>query len=264
MRRRPAEGGRATSGSGRGGNGRPNGALRTGRDGSYWQRKKRPQLLIMAKIVADLLQCHPRWGDAQRPLHVLDIGGGKGLLAQHLAERFGPECVNVTVVDVNERAIAIGETRVARRSASSAALTNLRFVVGDASELSQRGVLGDVDVVIGLHACGGLSDLIIAHAVSRSLCWKKSPTLSVAQSCSSARNFGEVSAAAPAASKSEIMPVAPGHEEETRTAVSSRCPWLLLLLHSSSFLLLHLCKLGHRKHTCSSAASPPRRALGAS
>ena len=159
-------GGRATSGSGRGGSGRPIGALRTGRDGSYWQRKKRPQLLIMAKIVADLLQCNPRWGDGQRPLHVLDIGGGKGLLAQHLAERFGPECVNVTVVDVNERAIAIGETRVARRSASSAVLTNLRFVVGDASELSQRGVLGDVDVVIGLHACGGLSDLIIAHAVS--------------------------------------------------------------------------------------------------
>eukprot|EP00747_Dinoflagellata_sp_TGD_P105228 gnl/TRDRNA2_/TRDRNA2_169489_c1_seq2.p1 gnl/TRDRNA2_/TRDRNA2_169489_c1~~gnl/TRDRNA2_/TRDRNA2_169489_c1_seq2.p1 ORF type:complete len:184 (+),score=26.32 gnl/TRDRNA2_/TRDRNA2_169489_c1_seq2:268-819(+) len=44
---------------------------------------------------------------------------------------------------------------------------NLNFVVGDACDLSRCGAFSHVDVVIGLHACGGLSDLIIAHAVSQ-------------------------------------------------------------------------------------------------
>ena len=44
-------------------------------------------------------------------------------------------------------------------------MPNLHFLAGDASELSRRGVLNGVDLVLGLHACGGLSDLIIAHAV---------------------------------------------------------------------------------------------------
>ena len=147
---------------------RPSGELSRGRDGSFWRSKKRPQLLLMAEIVADLIDTHPRWGTnpdtsaavQSEPLQIIDIGGSKGYLAQHLAERFGA-LVNVSVVDIDAQRIAGGEARAQGRGA----LPNLHFLAGDASELSRRGVLNGVDLVLGLHACGGLSDLIIAHAV---------------------------------------------------------------------------------------------------
>ena len=84
------------------------------------------------------------------------------MLAQYLAERFG-SCVNVTVVDVNERSIQSAEARMSRRGRPP----NLFLVAGDASELSKQGALGAVDLVIGLHACGGLSDLIMAQAIAQ-------------------------------------------------------------------------------------------------
>lgn len=144
---------------------RATGALSAGRDGSFWQRSKRPQLLLMSQIVGDLLRAHPKWegsdGPEGSPLHIIDIGGSKGLLAQHLAERFGRR-VTVTVIDIDARRIASGAARAARRGA----LPNLRFLAGDAAELSRDGALGDVDIVCGLHCCGGLSDLSIAHAVA--------------------------------------------------------------------------------------------------
>jgi hypothetical protein len=138
---------------------RPDGMLSTGRDGSFWRTKKRPQLLMMRSVVGDLLESHPEYGS--RPINVLDIGGAKGLLAQHLAEAFGSR-VNVTVVDIDERRVRSGAERATRRGR----LENLHFVAGDASDLARRGALGRTDIVIGLHACGGLSDLIIAHAVA--------------------------------------------------------------------------------------------------
>ena len=137
---------------------RPDGVLSEGRDGSFWRTKKRPQLLMMAQIVGDLLRTHPEY--ESRPLHLLDIGGAKGHLAQHLAEKFGPR-VNVTVVDIDASRIRSGSMRATRRGN----LANLRFVAGDASDLSRSGALSSTDIVVGLHACGGLSDFIMAHAL---------------------------------------------------------------------------------------------------
>jgi hypothetical protein len=93
----------------------------------------------------------------------------KGFLAQHLADHFGRR-VNVSVVDIEPKRVANGAARAARRgvrrSTADAPANNLHFVAGDAAALSARGVLPDADLVLGLHACGGLSDLIIAHAVT--------------------------------------------------------------------------------------------------
>ena len=45
-------------------------------------------------------------------------------------------------------------------------LPNLQLYAGDAAELLASGALPSVDLFTGLHACGGLSDLILAYAVS--------------------------------------------------------------------------------------------------
>ncbi len=143
----------------------PRGALAHGRDGSWWSAKKRPQLRMMAALIGELLCAHPEW--RQRPLHVVDVGGGHGHLAQHVAEVFGQD-VRVTLVDIAASKLTAASARANRRAAVlSGGLYNLRFLPGDAAELAERGEMGRVDVVTGLHACGGLSDLIVAHAVSQ-------------------------------------------------------------------------------------------------
>ena len=149
---------------------RARGELSRGRDGSFWATKKRPQLELMTATVAALLRAHPAWGT--RPLQLVDIGGGQGFLALHLAEAFGAERVSVQLVDIVaaklERAAGRADKRAAAlRASGGAGLPNLRFVAGDASELAASGALARADVCVGLHACGGLSDLIIAHAVAQ-------------------------------------------------------------------------------------------------
>jgi SAM-dependent methyltransferase len=131
-------------------------------DGSFWNVKKRPQLLLMGGQVEALLHAHPEWG--QRPLRILDIGGGKGLFAEYLARTFG-DAVSVTLVDVVGKRLAQARARMARRGGTVP--PNLELVLGDAAALAARGELARVDVACGMHACGGLSDLIIAHAVEQ-------------------------------------------------------------------------------------------------
>lgn len=58
------------------------------------------------------------------------------------------------------------ERAAARALRSKQSLPNLRFHAGDAGELLASGALPPADVFTGLHACGGLSDLILAHAVA--------------------------------------------------------------------------------------------------
>lgn len=138
--------------------------LRDGRDGSFWTVKKRPQLLWMASVIERLLTSHPAWG--RRPLHVVDIGGGKGFLAEHLARSLGASRVQVTLVETIGERVDQARARVERHDAIALSpLPNLRYLVGDAAQLAATGQLDAVDVVCGLHACGGLSDLVIAHAV---------------------------------------------------------------------------------------------------
>ena len=78
------------------------GPLRTSPEGSRWQRAKKPQLKFMIDEISQVLRSHPEYGE--RKLKILDIGGGKGMLSNLLAETFGEGFVEVQVVDISRSA----------------------------------------------------------------------------------------------------------------------------------------------------------------
>ena len=125
-----------------------NNPRRTSLEGSRWQYKKRPQLEFMVEQIATVLRSHPDYG--KRKLNVVDIGGGKGLLSNLLAETFGDDVV-VQVIDISRSATANGMMRAKRRG-----LENIRF---DAMDATNVDVQSNKDVVVALHACGALSDV---------------------------------------------------------------------------------------------------------
>jgi cyclopropane fatty-acyl-phospholipid synthase-like methyltransferase len=99
--------------------------------------------------IATVLRSHPDYG--KRKLNVVDIGGGKGLLSNLLAETFGEDVVQVQVIDISRSATANGMMRAKRRG-----LENVRF---DAMDATKVDVQSNKDVVVALHACGALSDV---------------------------------------------------------------------------------------------------------
>jgi hypothetical protein len=127
---------------------------RVGPEESRWQRVKKPQLKFMIDQIGAVLRSHPAYG--QRTLKVVDIGGGKGLLSNLLAEIFGNDFVEVQVVDISTSATNNGMMKAKRRG-----LKNIRYDALDATKLDIRGA----DVVVALHACGALSDVALGHAV---------------------------------------------------------------------------------------------------
>jgi len=150
--------------------------LRTSPEGSRWQRKKKPQLEWMLGQIEQVIRSHPEYG--QRPLRLVDVGGGKGNLSNLLAETFGEDLVTVQVVDISQSAIRNGQMRAMRRG-----LGNIRYDAQDATTLDVSGV----DVVVALHACGALSDVALGHAVRESAgfvicpcCFRSNPQLRVA------------------------------------------------------------------------------------
>ena len=140
----------------------PSWSLRAGLDGSYWSRKKRPQLLFMTAQMDRLLRAHPEWGT--RPMRVVDIGGGKGLLAEHLARTYG-DLVRVTLVEIVGKRLQQAKARMSRDG--SPLPSNMQLLEGDAAALIASGELKGIDFATGLHACGGLTDLIVSHAVEQ-------------------------------------------------------------------------------------------------
>lgn len=142
---------------------------------SRWSRAKKPQLMWMIDQISTVLTSHPEYG--QRKLKVVDIGGGKGLLSNLLAETFGEKIVDVNVVDISKSAINNGMMRAKRRG-----LGNIRYDAQDATTLDVAGV----DVVVALHACGTLSDVALGHAVNQGAgfvicpcCFRSNPHLRV-------------------------------------------------------------------------------------
>lgn len=108
----------------------------------------------MIDQIETVILSHPEFG--QRKLKVIDIGGGRGLLSNLLAETFGSDMVEVQVVDISRSATYNGMMRARRRG-----LQNIKYDALDATKLDVTGV----DVVVALHACGALSDVALGHAV---------------------------------------------------------------------------------------------------
>lgn len=122
---------------------------------SRWERAKKPQLMYMMDQITEVLASHPEY--EKRRLKIIDIGGGKGLLSNLLAETFGDK-VEIQVVDISRSATNNGMMRARRRG-----IENIRYNAQDATTLNVEGV----DVVIALHACGTLSDVALGHAASQ-------------------------------------------------------------------------------------------------
>ena len=141
-------------------------ALRASREGSRWQRAKRPQLEWMAHQIGHVVRSHPDFGT--RRLNILDVGGGRGHLANFLASAIGEDTVNIHVIDIDRRTVNNGMLQAQRRS------LGVRYAVGDASSSSTvtsllEGFENDtkgIDIVVALHACGALSDVALGHATS--------------------------------------------------------------------------------------------------
>jgi 2-polyprenyl-3-methyl-5-hydroxy-6-metoxy-1,4-benzoquinol methylase len=150
--------------------------LATNSEGTWWERKKRPQLEFMGRQVQSVVHSHPEFG--KRKLRILDVGGGKGVLAHYLAQLLG-DTVQVQVIDIARGAIKNGMMRSKRLALASP----VEFFVGDASQF-ENGAM--VDVVVALHACGSLSDVALGHAVNHGAgfvicpcCFRSNPHLRV-------------------------------------------------------------------------------------
>ena len=105
--------GGSTDGGGSGASGRAR--------GSWWETAKRPQLEWLAAAAERLVVARGARG-VQR---VVDIGGGKGNLANVIAARLGAEAATVRVVDVADSALERGRAR-ARAGASQTSSTRAR------------------------------------------------------------------------------------------------------------------------------------------
>jgi hypothetical protein len=101
-------------------------------------------------------------------LHILDVGGGRGDLACMLAANF--PWLFVTVVDINEDSLLAGQA-FARNYEKCNILPRMRFVCSpfsvqfNASSAWESLKPPPIDLVVGLHACGGLTDLAISYAM---------------------------------------------------------------------------------------------------
>jgi SAM-dependent methyltransferase len=116
----------------------------------------------MCAQIQNVLHSHPDFG--KRKLNILDIGGGKGLLAHFLGDVI--QNIEIHVVDIAAGAIANGikKGNRSRKRKSNLPLSMVNFRQADASTS-----LSDIkaDIVVALHACGHLTDIALAHAIQR-------------------------------------------------------------------------------------------------
>ena len=156
--------------------------------GEYFTSKKVPQVRRMVQRIEHLFAVK-----GGKPYHIIDVGGGRGDLATAIALAF-PEAI-VSVVDINESSLQAGMKyaqelgcaermnfcfsdmeKVMKKMAISkppgSLLNEQESVVADdcsfllEDSLSMHGAqsLPPVDLVVGLHACGDLSDLALTFS----------------------------------------------------------------------------------------------------
>ena len=137
---------------------------------AYVRDKKGPQVRWMVTAIQRLIRddAPPEGCEGAttlNPVHIVDVGGGRGDLAIAVAGAF--PAWRVTVVDINATSLAAGSARAAAEG-----LQNIRFIrcgVEDVmtalSTCDTRDKWPRPSACVGLHACGALSDAIIALAV---------------------------------------------------------------------------------------------------
>jgi len=153
----------------------------------YIDRRKRPQVRCMLQFIDQLLSKQTYGSSSSekndRCLQLMEIGGGRGYLANEVSAFYKPHqptdpatsivrssChVHVTVVDNNERSLNAGKVQAEQ----AGLLDRMSFVLcdlGDEDQVSK--VLGDkatapLDLVFGLHCCGGLAEAAVEFALQK-------------------------------------------------------------------------------------------------
>jgi hypothetical protein len=121
----------------------------------YIVSKKLPQVRWLIQRVREL---------PQRPMHIVDVGGGRGDLATGLALAFTDSII--TVVDKNLSSLDAGRDHASKLSCGD----RVHFCLADFATFVQdpsvflSSDLPPVDLVVGLHTCGDLSDLALTYA----------------------------------------------------------------------------------------------------
>ena len=158
----------------------------------YVEQHKQPQIKWMVQRILALLEGLQSLQDPKQSkvFHLVDVGGGRGDLAHALAALCGPTTANdslarklnpqnlqvsITVLDNNESSLKAGQER-----AASAGLTNVSFILYDLSHAmsnqeppradivttpSSELSVTNVDLVYGLHCCGGLAEAAVELAL---------------------------------------------------------------------------------------------------
>jgi SAM-dependent methyltransferase len=147
----------------------------------YVDERKRPQVLWMLNLIRRLVEREDSdlklsEGEASgkqqeeplRELNFVDIGGGRGDLANAVAAFFAQPHVrvkaHVTVLDVNQSSLDAGQDRASKLNLAD----NMSFVLCD---IADRSNVDDLcanrrfDLVFGLHCCGGLAEAAVDLAI---------------------------------------------------------------------------------------------------
>lgn len=150
----------------------------------YIDERKRPQIQCMLQLLQDLLSKRTsRCGNdksSRRSIHIVDVGGGRGYLGLAIAGTF-PE-THVTIVDNNPTSLEAGRER-----ASLVQLGNISFVLcdlNDADQVAGKVLDKSLDLVAGLHCCGGLAEAAVELAIRAgadfcvsTCCFRSNPSL---------------------------------------------------------------------------------------
>lgn len=114
--------------------------------------RKQQQLSNILCILEQLLH---RLQPANRPLHIVDACSSSGHVAFAAAYLYPQH--TFTLIDRNSTAIEFAQQRV-----QQSALHNIRAIQGDITDVTIK-----FDVIIGLHACGHLTDVLQCQAVKQ-------------------------------------------------------------------------------------------------
>jgi hypothetical protein len=130
----------------------------------YIDERKRPQVLWMLRLIRRLVE-----NTDKDVIRLVDVGGGRGDLANAVAAYFAQPNqrikAHVFVLDVNQSSLEAGKRRAEAANIGS----YMSFVSCDLASPEQVGEFlmkhEPIDVVFGLHCCGGLAEAAVELAL---------------------------------------------------------------------------------------------------
>ncbi|KAJ1562105.1 hypothetical protein HK096_002005, partial [Nowakowskiella sp. JEL0078] len=147
---------------------------------TYLRSKKLPQINWMKHQVSDIITSSTNVNYPNSENCIIDVGGGRGDLALALA--LSLPNFSIVVIDVNSKSLDAGKS-----AASLQGVVNIDFLEGDIRDTGLRKRIFNEfkpKLIVGLHACGGLTDCLLDLAINTNAsfvvctcCFKSQPDL---------------------------------------------------------------------------------------